>query len=42
MSEMPDSTHFKENAHAALQDAPLQNALRFVRAHKDKRRTLRR
>ena len=33
MSEMPDSTHFKENAHAALQDAPLQNALRFVRGN---------
>ena len=33
MTEMPDSTHFKDNAHTALQDAPLQNALRFVRTN---------
>ena len=33
MTEMPDSSHFKENAHAALQDAPLQKALQHVRGN---------
>jgi L-lactate dehydrogenase complex protein LldF len=28
---MPDASHFKENAHAALHDAPLQKALHHVR-----------
>jgi L-lactate dehydrogenase complex protein LldF len=30
---MPNSTHFKDNAHAALQDAPLQKALQHVRTN---------
>jgi L-lactate dehydrogenase complex protein LldF len=33
MSEMPDATHFKENAHAALLDAQLQKALQHVRGN---------
>jgi L-lactate dehydrogenase complex protein LldF len=30
---MPDASHFKENAHAALQDAALQKALQHVRGN---------
>jgi L-lactate dehydrogenase complex protein LldF len=33
MTEMPDATHFKENAHAALIDAQLQKALQHVRGN---------
>src|SRR5579864_301284 len=30
---MPNSSHFKENAHVALNDAPLEKALRHVRGN---------
>jgi L-lactate dehydrogenase complex protein LldF len=33
LTEMPNATHFKENAHAALHDAPLQAALQHVRGN---------
>jgi L-lactate dehydrogenase complex protein LldF len=33
LTETLDASHFKENAHAALHDAPLQKALRHVRAN---------
>jgi L-lactate dehydrogenase complex protein LldF len=33
LTEMPDATHFKENAHTALHDAPLQKALQHVRVN---------
>jgi L-lactate dehydrogenase complex protein LldF len=33
MNDMPDATHFKENAHAALLDAQLQKALQHVRGN---------
>jgi L-lactate dehydrogenase complex protein LldF len=33
LTEMPNATHFKENAHTALHDAPLQAALQHVRGN---------
>jgi L-lactate dehydrogenase complex protein LldF len=33
MTQMPDATHFKENAHAALGDPQLQKALQHVRGN---------